>query len=115
MTSEGDLRHFKAVKNLEKRQDFERRILRDKAAFREHRRSVACCAVACFFAALPPRCAERLCLSETRKDEISAARLCLASNDHESMTQTFSVAINGTNFPLTTVVTINRGNFSGTA
>jgi Big-like domain-containing protein len=41
--------------------------------------------------------------------------LCLASNDHDSMTQTFSVAIAGRSFPLTTVVTISRGNFSGTA
>jgi len=41
--------------------------------------------------------------------------LCLASNDHDSMTQKFSVTIGGRSFPLTTVVTINRGNFSGTA
>jgi hypothetical protein len=40
--------------------------------------------------------------------------LCLASNDHDAMTQTFSVTIGGVVFPLTTVVTINWGYYSST-
>lgn len=40
---------------------------------------------------------------------------CLGSNDHESFTQQFYVSALGSRFPLTTVILISRGNFSGTA
>lgn len=40
---------------------------------------------------------------------------CLGSNDNASYTQTFTVTVGTNVFPLTTVVSISDGNFSGTA
>ncbi|MGH9434999.1 MAG: hypothetical protein ACRD06_03255, partial [Terriglobia bacterium] len=45
----------------------------------------------------------------------AAAPSCPGSNDHESFTQQFYVSAVGSRFPLTTVISITRGNFSGTA
>jgi hypothetical protein len=40
---------------------------------------------------------------------------CLASNDHHSFTQKFSVVVNGMTYNLTTTVSISDGKFNGTA
>jgi hypothetical protein len=40
--------------------------------------------------------------------------MCLASNDHDSFRQTFSVTLSGKAYPLTTTIGISRGRFSGT-
>jgi hypothetical protein len=39
---------------------------------------------------------------------------CLGTNDNLSFTQTFTVTVNGKQFPLSTVVSIGYGRFSGT-
>ncbi len=40
---------------------------------------------------------------------------CLGSNDHDSYTQTFTVTVGGSNYNLSTVVSISLGKFNGTA
>src|ERR1700722_10858284 len=40
---------------------------------------------------------------------------CLGSNDHHSYNQQFSVVVGGTTYPLSTIVAVSNGNFSGTA
>jgi hypothetical protein len=42
-----------------------------------------------------------------------AAPTCYGLNDHESFDQSFVVQIGGTNYPLTTVINWQRGNYSG--
>lgn len=39
---------------------------------------------------------------------------CPGSNDHDSFTQQFTVQVVGSVFPLTTIIDLSRGNFSGT-
>ena len=40
--------------------------------------------------------------------------MCLASDDHNSFTQTFTVTVNGQSYPLTTTISIQRGRYNGT-
>jgi hypothetical protein len=40
--------------------------------------------------------------------------MCLASNDHSAFTQTFSVLSNGSNYGLTTTISVMKGRYNGT-